>query len=137
MKKSIYKLALILGGLIFIAGCEYDFIYRPEPPVVDDPDPGEPVDPNLISFSGKIIPIFTTGNRCTSCHGEGGARPILTASKAYSEIISMRLVNTTDPALSKLYTYVKIGTSPHAWKKYSTSQADLILQWITEGAKNN
>ncbi len=138
MKKSTYKLVLILIGVIFIAGCEYDFEYVQPNPVSDyvDPDP-DPIDPNLLSFSGKIVPIFTTGNRCTSCHGEGGTRPILTASKAYGEISSMGLVNITDPASSKIYTYVKIGTSPHAWKKYSTSQADLVLQWITEGAKNN
>ena len=138
MKKSIYKLVLILVGVVFIAGCEYDFKYVQPNPVSDyvDPDP-DPIDPNLLSFSEKIIPIFTTGNRCTSCHGDDGARPILTASKAYNEISSMGLVNITDPASSKLYTYVKAGTSPHAWKKYSSSQADLILQWITEGAKNN
>ena len=119
MKNSIYKLILVFVGVMFMAGCEYEFI------------------PNLISFSGKIVPIFTTGNRCTSCHGTGGTPPILTAAQAYNEIISMGLVNTADPASSKLYTYVKIGTSPHAWKKYSNSQAAQILQWITEGAKNN
>ena len=140
MKNSIYKLILVLVGVMFMAGCEYEFIYRPEPPIIDNPDPGDPTDPtdpNLISFSGKIVPIFTTGNRCTSCHGTGGTRPILTAAQAYNEIISMGLVNTADPASSKLYTYVKLGTSPHAWKKYSNAQAAQILQWITEGANNN
>jgi hypothetical protein len=138
MKKSIYKLVLILIGVVFIAGCEYDFEYVQPNPVSNyvDPDP-DPIDPTLLSFSGKIVPIFTTGNRCTACHGDGGTRPILTASKAYSEISSMGLVNITDPASSKFYTYVKLGTSPHAWKKYSSSQADLVLQWITEGATNN
>ncbi len=139
MKTTILKLLLVLVGVIFIAGCEYDFVYVQPNPVPDNnnEDPDEPDDPNLISFAGQIVPIFTSGNRCTSCHGDGGTRPVLTAAKAYSEIISLGLVKTTDPATSKLYTYVKAGTSTHAWKKYSDSQANLILQWITEGAKNN
>lgn len=140
MKKSIYKLVLVLVGLMFVAGCEYEFIYRPTPPIIENPDPDDPddpVDPNLISFSGKIVPIFTSGNRCTSCHGTGGTRPILTATQAYSEIISMGLVNTAEPASSKLYTYPKIGSGTHVWKTYANSQAEQVLQWITEGAKNN
>lgn len=138
MKKSIYILGLVLIGVMFIAGCEYEFVYVQPNPISDyvDPDP-EPIDPNLISFAGKITPIFTTGNRCTLCHGTGGQAPVLTATKAYSQIISLGLVNTADPSSSKLYTYIKSGTSTHAWKKYSTGQAADILQWITEGAKNN
>lgn len=138
MKKTLYKLVLVLVGLMFIAGCEYDVVFVQPNPVSDyvDPNP-EPPDPNLTSFSGKIVPIFTTGDRCTSCHGDGGQRPVLTASKAYGEIISMGLVNVADPATSIIYTEVKAGTSPHAWKKMSSSQSELVLQWITEGAKNN
>jgi hypothetical protein len=49
----------------------------------------------------------------------------------------MGLVNVSEPSSSVLYTYVKAGTSTHVWKKYADSQAELILQWITEGAKNN
>lgn len=137
MKKSIYILILVFVGLMVVTGCEYDFIYHPTPPPVEEPDPDDPVDPNATSFSTMIVPIFTTGNRCTSCHGDGGTRPYLTAAKAYSEITSMGLVNTANPASSKLYTYVKAGTSTHAWKKFVDSQSELVLKWITEGAKNN
>ncbi len=138
MKKTIYKLVLVLVVMMFVAGCEYDFVHVTPNPVSDyvDPNP-DPVDPNLTSFSGKIVPIFITGNRCTSCHGAGATKPILTATKAYSEIISMGLVNIDDPAASKLYTFVKAGAGTHVWKTYSSSQAELILTWITEGAKNN
>lgn len=137
MKKSIFKLLMILVGVIFIAGCEYNFVPPPPEIIIPPTDPGDTTNPNLISFSGKIVPIFTTGDRCTSCHGAGGTRPTLTADKAYSEIISMGLVNTDNPSSSKLYTFPGPGTSTHAWKKYTTSQAGDILQWITEGAKNN
>jgi hypothetical protein len=139
MKKSIYLIVLVLVGVMFMTGCEYDFIYHPADPIVtpDPIDPDNPPDPNLIKFSTQIVPIFTTGNRCTACHGDGGTRPILTASKAYGEISAMGLVNVSEPSSSVLYTYVKAGTSTHVWKKYADSQAELILQWITEGAKNN
>lgn len=137
MKKSIYILMLVFVGLMVMTGCEYDFIYHPADPIVDPIDPDNPPDPNATSFSTMIVPIFTSGNRCTSCHGDGGTRPYLTAAKAYSEITSMGLVNTANPASSKLYTYVKAGTSTHAWKKFVDSQSELVLKWITEGAKNN
>ncbi|MCP4553737.1 MAG: hypothetical protein GY834_17230 [Bacteroidetes bacterium] len=136
MKKTIYILGLALIGVMFITGCEYEFIARPLV-IIDPVDPDDPVDPNLISFAGEIIPIFTTGNRCTSCHGTGGQAPVLTTTLAYSQIISQGLVNTADPSSSKLYTYPKIGAGTHVWKTYSTDQAAEILQWITEGAKNN
>ncbi|MBU1014249.1 MAG: hypothetical protein KKG99_14720 [Bacteroidetes bacterium] len=137
MKKSIYILILVFVGMMVVTGCEYDFIYRPTPPPIEEPDPDDPVDPDATSFSTMIVPIFTTGNRCTSCHGDGGTRPYLTAAKAYSEIISKGLVNTANPASSKLYTYVKPGAGTHAWKQFTDSQSALVLKWITEGAKNN
>lgn len=137
MKKSIYILVLVFVGLMVITGCEYDFIYHPKDPIADPIDPDNPPDPNATSFSTMIVPIFTSGNRCTSCHGDGGTRPTLTAAKAYSEITSMGLVSAANPASSKLYTYVKASTSTHAWKKMVDSQSELVLKWITEGAKNN
>ena len=128
MKKHPIFLILILFS-VFICSCRYDFIL---PEVVPPPDNnGEP-----ISFSTQIAPIFSTGDKCTKCHKVGSTAPDLTLANAYSQIMS-KYVNTANPAESKIYSLPTPSTSDHSWKKYSTGEAAIILQWITEGAKNN
>lgn len=130
MKKSnIYLLLFVFGFLL--NACTYDFIAEaPAETVV-------PVDSTVaISFSTQIAPIFT--NKCVSCHETGGQSPDLTAANAYKSLTSMNLVNTATPASSLIYNYPNpTNTSVHTWKKFSTSEAQLVLTWIQQGAKNN
>ncbi len=120
---------MLFFGFIFLAGCEYAFVQQEEitPPT---PDPNNPV-----SFATQIVPIFAS--RCLDCHDTGGTAPDLSAANAYSSISAKNLVNTASPADSKLFDYVQPSTSTHAWRKYSASQASLVLLWIQEGALNN
>ncbi len=127
MKKRILSLVLIVS-VIFLNGCIYDFI---APEVVPPTDPNVPV-----SFSTKIVPIFSTGTKCTSCHKPGGDSPDLTAANAFASIVP-QYVNTSSPEQSKIYTFPFGSTGTHTWKKYNATEAALILQWIKEGAKNN
>ncbi len=121
MKKRTIFLILILFSL-FLNSCKYDFILPEE---ITPPPPGS--DP--ISFSEKIIPIFA--EKCISCHNTQA--PVLTAAVAHSKLVP-NYVNIASPASSKIYTLPKSGTH---YATISASQAALILQWITEGAKNN
>jgi len=121
MKKQSIFLILILFGL-FLNSCKYDFILPVETPPIDNG--GEP-----ISFATQIVPIFT--EKCNSCHNS--QVPMLTASVAYSQVVPT-YVNTTTPSSSKLYINAQSGSH---YAKVSATQAALILQWITEGAKNN
>ncbi len=122
MKKYSIFLILILFTLFF-AGCKYDFILPEEVPVVNPG--GEP-----ISFSTQIAPIFA--EKCVTCHAS--QTPRLSADVAYSQIVP-NYVNTTTPASSTIYINASSGN--HNNVKVSATQAQLILTWITEGAKNN
>lgn len=118
MKKRNIVYILILFALL-ISGCKYDFVLPEAAPPV-----GEPV-----SFSTQILPILSS--KCILCHDK--QTPVMTSGVAYSQLVP-KYVNTANPASSKLYT---IPTSGTHGGKVSAAQGALILQWITEGAKEN
>jgi len=130
MKKSnIYFLLFALG--LFLNACTYDYIAVPpkeEPPVVD---------PTVtILFATQITPIFVS--KCVACHTTGGTAPDLTAANAYAAIKAKSLINATTPESSLIYTYPNpANASLHSWKKYSAAEAQLVLTWLQQGAKNN
>lgn len=121
MKKYSIFLILVLFSL-FLNSCKYDFVLPVEVPVVNPG--GEPV-----SFSTQVLPILT--DKCILCHSTQA--PTMGAAVAYAQLVP-KYVNTASPASSKLYTVPTSGTHGAT---VSTAQGALILQWITEGAKNN
>ncbi|MEI7830678.1 MAG: hypothetical protein WCI31_12960 [Prolixibacteraceae bacterium] len=126
MKKSkLYFLVFVFG--LLLNACTYDFIVVEELPTVN---------PNVdVLFATQIAPIFTA---CVSCHKTGGQAPDLSvAASAYANIKSMNLVNTAAPATSLIYTYPNPSSTLHTWKKYSAAEAQLVLTWLQQGAKNN
>lgn len=126
--KRIKKLIFLIIVGIAVSSCAYDFIKEDT----------TPIDPNAqVSFSQQILPIFNNNNNCTSCHKPGQTSPDYTAANAYSSIMNNNVVNTAEPASSLLYTIPAPTTSTHTWKKYTATQAQLILLWIQQGAKNN
>jgi len=129
MKTLKFVFAALIIAFLFTE-CKYDFIVPEEVPIIDPNDP----DAEQISFGNQIMPIFTT-NDCTSCHKTGGRAPDLTIGKAYAAINTIKYINTTTPEQSLIYTMPKPdGSHP---KKYTASQAALLLAWIQQGAKNN
>jgi hypothetical protein len=129
MKNHPIILILVLFAL-FANSCKYDFILPEEvaPPI----DNGGAA----ISFATQIAPIFSAGDKCTSCHKSGGQTPDLSAANAYSQI-STKYVKTASPETSQIYTEAAPSTAVHTWKKYTSNEAALLLAWIKEGAKNN
>lgn len=121
MKKHSIFLILILFSLT-LGSCKYDFILPEEVPQVSD-----------VSFSEQVAPIFA--NKCIGCHKAGSVSPDLTAGNAFNEI--QGFINTASPAESKIYLYPSPETNTHKQRKYTAGEAAIILQWITEGAKNN
>ncbi len=126
MKKSnIYFLLFALG--LLLNACTYDFIVKEELPKVD---------PTVsILFATQIVPIFA--DKCVSCHKTGGQAPDLSSAAAYNSIKNMNLANTAAPETSLIYTYPSPSTTLHNWKKYSGADAQLVLTWLQQGAKNN
>ncbi|NEW83333.1 MAG: hypothetical protein GZ094_13325 [Mariniphaga sp.] len=125
MKKRTIFLTLLLFSL-FMNGCKYDFIMPVEVPPIT----------GTVSFSTQVVPIFTAGTNCTSCHKTGGQAPDLTTANAFASIVPS-MVNTATPGQSMIYTIPAPATSGHTWKKYTAGEAAIILAWITAGAKNN
>lgn len=121
MKKYSIFLILVLFSL-FLNSCKYDFVLPVEVPVVNPG--GQPV-----SFSTQVLPILT--DKCILCHST--QTPTMGAAVAYAQLVP-KYVNTASPASSKFYT---IPTSGTHGATVSAAQGALILQWITEGAKNN
>jgi len=124
MKKQIIFFTLALFALV-LSGCKYDFIL----PVPEDDNGSNGGNTNPVSFATQVYPILTN---CTVCHGSGKS-PDFSANGAYSSV--SKLVNTANPAQSKIYT-IPSPDGSHGMK-YKTSEAALLLKWITEGAKNN
>jgi len=125
MKRSQkFLILLFLSAAVF--SCTYDFIKK-----------AEPINPSTpVSFATQILPIFTSDG-CTGCHKPGGQTPDYTIPNTYSSIMSNNVVNTTTPESSLLYTVPNPTTSGHTWTKLTSSQAQLILLWIQQGALNN
>ena len=125
MKNRTIFPILILFALF--SSCKYDSIL---PEVVPPPVTG-------VSFATAVAPIFSTGDKCISCHKAGATDPDLTSANAFAQINTANYINKTTPAESKIYAYPAPGTTTHTRKKYTAGEAAIILQWITEGAKNN
>ena len=115
--------------MFLMAGCIYDWVAVEEVPEI-------PTDKE-ISFSSEILPIFNSGNNCTSCHKAGATPPDLTAASAYSQITS-KYLNASAPEESAIYKVPAPGSASHSNRKtYTAQQAALVLAWIKQGAKNN
>lgn len=119
---KINKLSTLLAGILMIGmvSCEYQTIVPFDVIIPDTP----------VDFVTEIEPIFTA-NGCVACH-DGNMVYSLQVGKAYSSLITRKLVDTANPAASKILTKISGG---HNNKSYTAAQSGLILKWITEGAK--
>jgi hypothetical protein len=127
---KIFKILLLVVMAAFLAtSCKYDWIIPEEVPVIDPDDPSQ-----QISFSTQILPIFS-GNNCTSCHN-GSQIPDLRDDRAYAAINTTRYINKSEPQQSRIYTVAHPDLNNH-YRKYTATQAAVILAWIQQGAKNN
>ena len=123
-KKLFEQLLFVFLAAMFLSACTSDTLV---PEVVS---PYQPV-----SFANDIQPIFDQGCNNSGCHFTGMVPPDLTPGKSYNSLMSANLIDTLNPGESVLYTVTKSGGS---MSNYCTpSQAQLILNWITQGAKNN
>lgn len=128
--KQLIRLTAMVTIIAMLASCEYDFI-QPEPP----PPPPDPTD--TISFAQEVVPIWDNNN-CTNCHKPGGVNQLdLTSANAYNSLTTLGLYNTDNPESSRIYTFPNPTTGEHSFKYANETEADIILQWIIQGAMNN
>jgi len=117
------RILILFITLLLLSGCEYDTI---------DPDFLPPLPPDEeISFSQDIQPIFTSN--CLQCH-DGGLDPDLRSGNAYQSLQDDNYINLPNPSDSKIYTI--LNKSSHQ-SRTNAKEKQMILQWITQGAKDN
>jgi hypothetical protein len=125
------KFIMIPGLMFLMASCYYD-----------EPPPPAEIDPELVSFSGHIVPIFDKACNNPGCHSsvEGDPVPDLTAENAYDQLLGGGYVNLTIPESSILYLRI-IGTSAGPLmppgSKLTSTDIELVLAWINKGALND
>ncbi|MBT8220566.1 MAG: hypothetical protein KJP00_12120 [Bacteroidia bacterium] len=129
-KFRIILYMILVLGIVQLIGC-YAEQFEPEPVIID------PVE--TISFSGDIIPLFSSGCTQSICHGTGAAYPDLTPSRAYNELVNGGFINTADPVSSELYLWL-IGDGGRIIMPPSGRDEELIeltLGWMQQGALDN
>jgi len=122
--RTLNTLIVLIAGITLMASCTDKYITQP---YVAPPPPGY-----QYSLTTDVQPVFT--GKCISCHKPGNVAPDLTSGNSYASLISMNLINTGNPTSSVLYRKMNDGSMA----AYCTQQdADVVLQWIKQGAKNN
>ena len=123
MKSKIFLVIILLFGLI--TGCYYD--------VVKPADPNAP--PQQVSYSGDLQPIWDASCAKSGCH-DGAHDPLLTPAESYNALMAGGFVNTAIPNESILYQELSSGSMPPTGKLPS-SDIQMVLDWIKNGAPNN
>ena len=126
------KITKILGSLIIITAAMTSCTFEQVEPAPADPDDGNGGEP--VSFATQIQPIFTAS--CVSCHPPT-ANLDLSEGVAYGTVTQSKYMDLANPDQSLIYTYPNPTSGTHSYKKYTTKEAALVLQWIQEGAENN
>jgi hypothetical protein len=83
-----------------------------------------------LSFANDVIPVLKL---CNNCH----THPWTTSSVAstyYTNLVNAGYVNPSNPTSGKIYTKLAGG---HPGSSISTADKDKVMNWITEGSKNN
>lgn len=125
MKMQLRKytfIMIILSGLITLWSCEYEKIQPDLPPTTD-----------TVYYAADIQPIWNSG--CNGCHGAGMTAPDLSAANSFQSLTNGNFIKTENPSASKIYTVMATGGSMSQYS--STAEANLVLVWIQQGAKNN
>jgi hypothetical protein len=100
----------------------------------------QPSLPAVVSFSGNIVPIFTTYCSISGCHtGTASAASMnLSASVAYAQLFHKHEIDTITPTNSMLYIRMNATASPMPPSgKLSSYDISLVLKWIQQKAKDN
>ena len=122
MKVKHFMVIVIVFAIA--GGCTKDTVKPRVIPVI----PAAPT-----TLSGDLQPVFTSNCALSGCHA-GDQDPDLSAGVAYSSLMNGGYVDTANPDTSKIY--LKLNSGSMAVNSYPAFTSK-VLQWITEGAKNN
>jgi len=118
MKKKYLRFAFVIAATVSLNSCLY------KTPI------SEPVEGD-ISFIEDVEPIFEAQG-CVACHPSDAGLDLM-VGKAYESIFANSLVDIENPEGSIIYTHPK-DSHP---KTYTPAEANIVLAWIEQGAKDN
>ena len=126
--QKIKSILFLCGMIIMIYSCYYE--YPPTP---------LPIDPEGVSYSTHVLPIFVSKCSTPACH-DGTKKPNLLPDEAYTSLRSGGYLNLTFPEESILYKSLNEGVGGLIMPPsgaLSELEQDLILVWIAKGAPND
>ena len=118
MKNKYLRFAFVISATVSLNSCLY------KTPI------SEPVEGD-VSFMEDVEPIFETQG-CVACHPSDAGLDLM-VGKAYESIFANSLVNLEKPEESIIYAHPK---ESHP-KTYTPAEANIVLAWIEQGAKDN
>ena len=93
--------------------------------------------PSNVSLSNDVQPVFTKNCATSGCHDATPThKPSLVEGVSYSALTQGGYINTAVPNAGKLYQEISEGNMPPG-APLSSHDANLIIAWISEGAKDN
>jgi uncharacterized membrane protein len=127
MKKVLVS-GLSLGLLsLMLTGCYYDKEVNPDAGGL----------PTNVSFSNDVQPVFTKNCAMSGCHDAVPTHnPSLVLGSSYGALASGGYLNTAVPSAGILYQEISEGNMPPG-APLTSHEANLIIAWLNEGAKNN
>ena len=125
------KLAVIVLGFLLVSvglvGCYYD-------KELDQDAGGLPTN---VSLSSDVQPVFTKNCATSGCHEAIPTyNPSLATGASYSSLTQGGFINILVPTSGILYQQISEGNMPPG-APFSSHDANLIIAWLQEGAKNN
>lgn len=99
-----------------------------------------PALPDTVSFSGHILPLLRQNCSIIDCHSGGNPTANLNLSDAvaYDQLFAKHEIDTLDPSHSLLYIQMNsLGTPMPPSGRLGDYEVNLVLKWITQGAKRN
>ncbi|MFY0673237.1 MAG: hypothetical protein JXQ87_07525 [Bacteroidia bacterium] len=104
----------------------------------EEGEPFDGSDVSDVSYEFDILPIWNESCNMSGCHPSGGIPPDLSIENGFESIIALDMVDTLAPEESILYKRMIDAQKPMPTTGIlPPSQTNLVLVWITEGAKNN
>lgn len=120
--------AFVVMSILTLGSCYYDEVL----PVSEDEITSE------ISFSTDILAIFNKDCNTSGCHNNGGQKPDLSATQAYTSLTNGNYLNADKPEESVLYQWMKGTKSTPMPVTGSVAEYNAkVLAWIKQGVRNN
>ena len=138
MKINVSFSAFIIVALGLFMACKHDV---PIPDPSNDPTVSENCSPDTVYFQNTILPILVSNCAMSGCHDAGSASEGIILTD-YVQIINTGSVAPGNSGNSELVEAITENNPdkimpPPGNGSLTSSEINLIQQWINQGAKNN